>query len=111
METLAERLDSAMTRKRLSNQALSDRLGNNPGREGVRAWRKGATSPTVEDVRRIAGALEVSSQWLMIGEEPTSASEAQLSPAESRAIEIVRALGLSTEEVIRRLSTPPQALE
>lgn len=96
-----ERLEAARKSSRMSFQAIGDRLGRS--REAPRAWCRGESQPTADDVIKLAELLGVDAGWLLTARSPS------LTGPESQAVEIVRALGLDAAEVIRRLSTPAPA--
>lgn len=94
---IAERIDIVMKRKGFTPSEVARRLGNQPGRMAVKSWQIGETLPKADDLIRLAEAIEVDPVWLLTGQG------SEFSEAELRAIEIVRALGLSKNEVIQRL--------
>lgn len=94
--TIAERIDRAMTERRLSNQAAADLL-RVAGREAIRSWRNGDSEPDVGEAIALAGVLGVSQEWLVLGRDPA------LTPDETFVLEAYRAArsrGLSPPEAV-----------
>lgn len=62
-----DRLVRAIRREQLTQRKLAEAIGRPPSR--VNDWIKGRRVPGVQDVMAIATALDVSTDWLLIGRE------------------------------------------
>ena len=65
--TLGERIALARKKAGLSQEQLGDRLG--VSRQAVSKWESDQTNPDVAYVAQMCRLLEVSSDWLLLGEE------------------------------------------
>lgn len=65
--SLGERITLARKQAGLSQEQLGEKLG--VSRQAVSKWESGQTNPDVTYVARMCRLLEVSSDWLLLGEE------------------------------------------
>ena len=65
--TLGERIALARKRAGLSQEQLGEKLG--VSRQAVSKWESDQTNPDVAYVAQMCRLLEVSSDWLLLGEE------------------------------------------
>jgi transcriptional regulator with XRE-family HTH domain len=70
----------------------------------ISKWLDGQGEPTARQALRLSRVLEIPLDWLIDDEQDVPPPPPDLSIPEQRAVEMVRALRLGKEEVIRRLS-------
>lgn len=88
--------DRGITQKRVGELA---RLPENR----ISKWLDGQGEPTARQALRVAQVLKVPVEWLIDDEADVPPPLPELTGPELRAVEIVRALKIDTNEVIRRL--------
>jgi transcriptional regulator with XRE-family HTH domain len=99
-----EKLKRLMGEHRLSQAAIGNRIDRSQALIGK--WTRGESYPDIRDASRLAALLGVDVDYLADDSrsEPTPTS---FSDAERQAVDMVRSLGLTKDQVIRRLATPP----
>jgi transcriptional regulator with XRE-family HTH domain len=97
--SFASRLDRTIKERRLSSQAVADRL-TDMGREGVRSWRKGHTQPTVDYIVDLATILDVEPEWLLTGREVEPGTLAEDEAFVLEAFRTARTKGLTAADVV-----------
>lgn len=70
METWRDRARAEMKRRGVTQDTLSERLEMTQG--GLQHWLAGTRQPSLEQINRIAAALDVSPAWLTHGVTPDS---------------------------------------
>lgn len=99
---MIEKIDELIKQKRLSQAALERTACLSENR--ISKWKDGTGEPTARQALRIARILKVPVEFLIDDEMEAPPPVRELSPAEERAIEMVRALDLDVQDVIRGLS-------
>lgn len=100
MENWRDRIDGEIKRLGMSNERVAEALGLS--RETVRSYRRGTSDPTAPALVALARLTGRSVEWLVTGREPAPG----LTDDEQTVLSVVRALGLSRDEAIRRLAGP-----
>jgi len=86
---IGQRIKAARQKNNLSQKALGEQLGITAGAVGQ--WEIGTSSPTVATFDALCGALGVTRDWLMTGEEAPERYMAQ-TLEEQKMLELVRQL-------------------
>lgn len=95
METLVDRLQKALSAKKLSWSKASTMIGLSP--QAPSKWKKGQISK--ETLEKLAGILEVDVGWLMTGGEPVSAQTEKTQPVIAHEYGNVKPTGKKLREI------------
>src|SRR5690606_7917173 len=95
METLVDRLQKALSAKKLSWSKASTMIGLSP--QAPSKWKKGHISR--ETLEKLAGILEVDVGWLMTGGEPISAQAEKTQPVITQEYGNVKPTGKTLREI------------
>ena len=95
METLVDRLQKALSAKKLSWSKASTMIGLSP--QAPSKWKKGQISR--ETLEKLAGILEVDVGWLMTGGEPISAQAEKTQPVITQEYGNVKPTGKTLREI------------
>lgn len=101
-----DKLVRACDKRGWSQADLWREIGKAVSKNTVSRWWKGEAEPWDDSAVRLARALRVSLDYLAddeLDEEPRTAVEPAINPEDRVVLEVVHALGLSPDEVIRRL--------
>lgn len=100
---MIEKIDDLLRKKGMSQAALERSALLSANR--ISKWKDEKGEPTGRQALRIARLLDVPVEYLLDDDMEEPPALERLSPAEERAVEMVRALGLGVQDVIRGLSS------
>ncbi|TQR66836.1 helix-turn-helix domain-containing protein [Acinetobacter sp. RF14B] len=95
METIVDRLQKALSAKKLSWSKASTMIGLSP--QAPSKWKKGQISK--DTLEKLAGILEVDIGWLMTGGEPISAQVEKAKPVITQEYGNVKPTGKILREI------------
>jgi len=89
-----ERLEYLLKKNKITQAQLSDKIGLR--RATISDWKKNGNYPSADDAVKIAKILDVSTDWLITGEDPQGLTE-----EERRLVGDWRELGADARKAVR----------
>lgn len=90
---ISERLQQLRKLANYSQEQLADMLG--VSRQAISKWESGQSNPDINNVIKLSGIYNVSTDYILIGKEPNSESTENktYSPISKKALSIIAIIG------------------